>query len=146
MEEDTSMDIRQIMEVLPHRPPFLLVDKITSRDGLNWGRGRKNLTGNEYFFQNSSELPRPILLEIMAQAGAACVLNCPEYAGKLILFASIEGCTFGRAAVPGDVLDIYVEMRSLRRGMGKMQARCSVGDEVLADGILMFAIADRDKA
>lgn len=143
-----AMNIQQIMEVLPHRPPFLLVDKIVYSDNLNSARGVKNLTAGEFFFQGHypghPELPRTILLEIMAQMGAACVLNEEKNKGKYILFASIDKCTFGRAAVPGDVLDLSVEMVSMRRGMGKMKAKCHVNDEQIAEAVLMFALSDQD--
>ena len=143
-----AMNIQQIMEVLPHRPPFLLVDKIVYSDNLNSARGVKNLTAGEFFFQGHypghPELPRTILLEIMAQMGAACVLNEEENKGKYILFASIDKCTFGRAAVPGDVLDLSVEMVSMRRGMGKMKAKCHVNDEQIAEAVLMFALSEEE--
>ena len=79
----------------------------------------------------------------LAQAGAACVLSAPEYRDKLLLFASIEECDFGRPPVPGELLELRVETRGLRRGMGKMRAQCWVGSELLADGLLMFALADK---
>ena len=148
MDEATGMDLRRIMQVLPHRSPFLLVDKVLWRDGLQSARGIKNLTGNEFFFDNhfgeAPELPKPILVEIMAQMGAAVMLDTPENLGKLILFASIDDVTFGKAPVPGDILDLRVELRSLRRGMGKMLAECYVDGEVRASGVLMFALADRE--
>ena len=103
----------------------------------------------EFFFQNhfgdSPELPKPILIEIMAQLGAVCVLNQPEYKGKLILFASIDDCTFGKAPVPGDVLDLRVENRGMRRGMGRMLASCYVDNELRAQGMLMFAITEKEQ-
>lgn len=144
--EDTGMNLQQIMEVLPHRHPFLLVDRILSRDGLRFTRGIKNLTVNEEFFQGHfpgrPEMPRTLLVECMAQAGAAAVLAAPENRGKYVLFASIDKCRFGRAAVPGDVLDIEVETISMKREMGKMRATCRVGEEEIAAGDLMFALVD----
>ena len=70
---------------------------------------------------------------MIAQAGAAGVLSAPEYQGKYILFASIDKCRFGRAAVPGDVLEIKTELISMKRGMGKIKASCCVGEEELAE-------------
>ncbi len=143
-----AMNIEQIMKVLPHRPPFLLVDKVVFYDKLKSARGIKNLTGGEFFFDGHypgrPELPRTILLEIMAQMGAACILSEEENKGKYILFASIDKCTFGRAAVPGDVLDLSVEMVSMRRGMGKMKAMCHVDGEQIAEALLMFALSDQE--
>lgn len=145
--EGTGMDLEEIKEVLPHRDPFLLVDKVVARDGLRAGWGEKKLSGEEFYFQNHFEgrpqVPKSVLVEIMAQAGAACVLSAPEYRDKLLLFASIEECDFGRPPVPGELLELRVETRGLRRGMGKMRAQCWVGSELLADGLLMFALADK---
>ncbi len=140
------MDLQQIMEVLPHRHPFLLVDRILSRDDLRSTRGIKNLTANEEFFQGHfpgrPEMPRTLLIECMAQVGAAAVLAVEENRGKSVLFASIDRCRFGRAAIPGDTLDIRVETLSMRREMGKMRAVCRVGEEEIATGDLMFALVD----
>jgi len=144
--EKTGMNLQQIMEVLPHRYPFLLVDRILSRDDLRSTRGIKNLTANEEFFQGHfpgrPEMPRTLLIECMAQVGAAAVLAAEENRGKYVLFASIDACRFGRAAVPGDTLDIRVETLSMRREMGKMRAVCRVGEEEIATGDLMFALVD----
>jgi len=144
--QDGAMNLQQIMEVLPHRHPFLLVDRILCRDGLRSARGVKNLTANEEFFQGHfpgrPEMPRTLLVECMAQAGAAAVLAAEENRGKNALFASIDRCRFGRAAVPGDVLEIDVETLSMKRDMGKMRAVCRVGQEEIARGELMFALVD----
>ena len=144
--EETGMNLQQIMEVLPHRYPFLLVDRILLRDGLRSTRGIKNLTANEEFFQGHfpgrPEMPRTLLIECMAQVGAAAVLAAEENRGKYVLFASVDGCRFGRAAVPGDTLDIRVETLSMKREMGKMRAVCRVGEEEIATGDLMFALVD----
>ncbi|MGM9991788.1 MAG: 3-hydroxyacyl-[acyl-carrier-protein] dehydratase FabZ [Candidatus Bruticola sp.] len=147
-DNGAGMNLEQIKDVLPHRDPFLLVDEVSYYDGLNAACGLKKLTGQEYFFNNCSdskpELPKPILIEIMAQLGASCVLNHPNYKGKLILFATVEECAFGKAPVVGDNLEIRVETRGMRRGVGRMRAQCLVEGELRADGLLMFAIADRD--
>jgi len=144
--QDGAMNLQQIMEVLPHRHPFLLVDRILCRDGLRSARGLKNLTANEDFFEGHfpgrPEMPRTLLVECMAQAGAAAVLAAEENRGKNALFASIDRCRFGRAAVPGDVLEIDVETLNMKRDMGKMRAICRVGQEEIASGELMFALVD----
>lgn len=143
---DGAMDLQQIMEVLPHRHPFLLIDRILCREGVRSARGIKNLTVNEEFFQGhfpgNPEMPRTLLVECMAQAGAAAVLAAEQNRGKNALFASIDRCRFGRAAVPGDVLEIDVETLSMKRDMGKMRAVCRVGQEEIASGELMFALVD----
>ena len=143
---ESEMDMRRILEVLPHRYPFLLLDRIVAREGTRFARGVKNLTANEEFFAghfpDQPEMPRTLLLECMAQTGAAAVLAEPENQGRYVLFASIDRCRFGRAAVPGDVLEIEVEMVSLKREMGKMRAVCRVAGEEIATGDLMFALVD----
>ncbi|MBQ7567172.1 3-hydroxyacyl-ACP dehydratase FabZ [bacterium] len=140
------MDIVQIMEYLPHRPPFLLVDKLLSSSGVSCAKGVKYLSAGDFFFDGhfpgKPQMPKSLLLEVIAQAGAAGVLSAPEYKGKYILFASIDKCHFGRAPVPGDILEVSTELVSMKRGMGKIKASCSVGEEKLAEGLFTFALSD----
>lgn len=147
---ETELDLSRLMEVLPHRYPFLLIDRVDQREGTNRARGIKHLTANEEFFQGhfpgAPEMPHTLLLECMAQTGAAAVLAAPENQGKHVLFASIDKCRLGRPARPGDTLEIMVEMLSLKREMGKMRATCWVGGEEIGSGDLMFALADAPAA
>lgn len=146
IHEETSLDLQRIMEVLPHRYPFLLVDRVENRVGTERARGIKLLTANEEFFQGHfpgrPEMPPTLLLECMAQVGAAAVLASPHLKGKYILFASADRCRFGRPLVPGDRLEIDVEMLSFKGQMGKMRALCRVDGEEVGSGDLMFALAD----
>lgn len=145
-DNNGAMDTVQIMHYLPHRPPFLLIDKLTSSSGIDWAEGVKYLSAGDFFFDGHfpgrPQMPKSLLLEVIAQAGAAGVLSAPEYQGKYILFASIDKCRFGRAAVPGDVLEIRTELISMKRGMGKIKASCCVGEEELAEGLFTFALSD----
>lgn len=140
------MDTVQIMRYLPHRPPFLLIDKIIGSSGIDWAKGVKYLSAGDFFFDGhfpgKPQMPKSLLLEVIAQAGAAGVLSAPEYQGKYILFASIDKCRFGRAPVPGDVLEIRTDLISMKRGMGKIKASCRVGEELLAEGLFTFALSD----
>ena len=117
-DNNGAMDTVQIMHYLPHRPPFLLIDKLTSSSGIDWAEGVKYLSAGDFFFDGHfpgrPQMPKSLLLEVIAQAGAAGVLSAPEYQGKYILFASIDKCRFGRAAVPGDVLEIRTELISMK--------------------------------
>lgn len=144
---ETELDLHRIMEVLPHRYPFLLIDRVVQRQGTQRARGIKHLTANEEFFQGHfpgrPEMPHTLLLECMAQTGAAAVLAAEEFRGKYILFASVDKCRLGRPARPGETLEIDVEMLNLKREMGKMRAVCYVGDEEIGSGELMFALMDR---
>lgn len=146
-EKCAVMEKEDILKVLPHRSPFMFVDRITEQNGIETGHGEKLLTGDEYFYQDfgrGPELPKPIIMEIMAQAGAACILSTPENKGKIMLFAAMDNCTFGKAPVPGERLDLQMEMKSMRRGMGKVHTSCLVNGEVRADGVLMFALAENE--
>ena len=133
-----------IQGIIPHRYPFLLVDKITD---IEYGRkavGIKNVTANEPFFlghfPGNPIMPGVLILEAMAQVGAVAILGMEEHKGKLAVFTGIDGLRFRRQVVPGDTLRMEVEMLYFKRGIGKAKAEAYVGDEMAASGELMFAI------
>ena len=101
-----SFDIMQIMEMLPHRYPFLLVDKITECVPGEYSKGYKNLTMNEEFFQghfpNNPIMPGVLQLEAMAQCAAPILLTLPQFEGKLALYAGVENARFKNIVRPGD--------------------------------------------
>ncbi|HWI55196.1 MAG TPA: 3-hydroxyacyl-ACP dehydratase FabZ [Desulfobacteria bacterium] len=139
------LDINEIQKILPHRYPFLLVDRITD---LNENKitGLKNVTANESFFQGHFPgfpvMPGVLILEAMAQVGAVWILSKPEYEGKIALFAGIDKVRFRRQVFPGDQLRIEVEVVKLRGRIGKATAKALVEDAVAAEAELMFAIAE----
>lgn len=143
------LDINKIMEIIPHRYPFLLVDKIIEIEPGKKAVGIKNVTINEPFFQGHFPghpvMPGVLIIEAMAQVGAVSALSLPDFAGKLALFAGIDKARFRRQVVPGDMLRIEVEMTRLRSSIGKAKGVAMVGGEVAAEAELMFAIADRDE-
>jgi len=133
-----------IQEILPHRYPFLLVDKITEIEYGKKAVGIKNVTINEPFFQGhfpgNPIMPGVLIVEAMAQVGAVAILGTEEHKGKLAVFAGIDNLRFRRQVVPGDTLRMEVTMLYLKRGIGKAKAQAYVEDELAASGELMFAI------
>ncbi|HET7036898.1 MAG TPA: 3-hydroxyacyl-ACP dehydratase FabZ [Thermomicrobiaceae bacterium] len=140
------LDARQIQAIIPHRYPFLLVDRILE---VEWGQravGIKNVTIDEPFFQGHFPgmpvMPGVLIVEALAQVGAVALLGQDEHQGKLAYFAGIDGVRFKRQVVPGDTLRLEVELGKLRRGVGVGNAVATVEGELAARGELMFALVD----
>lgn len=135
-----------IQNIIPHRYPFLLVDKITEIEYGKKAIGIKNVTVNEPFFQGhfpgNPIMPGVLIVEAMAQVGAVSILGMEENKGKLAVFTGIDGMRFRRQVVPGDTLRMEVEMLAFKRGIGKAKAEAYVGDNLAASGELMFAIIE----
>lgn len=140
------MEIGQIMDILPHRYPFLLVDRITDIVPGHSACGIKNVTINEPFFQGHFPsypvMPGVLIVEALAQVGAVAMLSMPENKGKIGLFAGIDRLRFRRQVKPGDQLRLEVEIIYQKGPIGKGKARAMVGEEIAAEGELMFAITD----
>jgi len=140
------LDIEQIKEILPHRYPFLLIDRILEMDEGKRVVALKNVTGNEPFFQGHFPdypvMPGVLIMEAMAQAGAVAMLSMPQYQGKLAFFTGIDKAKFRKQVVSGDQLRIEVEITALRGVFGKGQARALVGDELAAEAEIKFAIQE----
>ncbi len=138
------LDIKQIQEILPHRYPFLLVDRIISLEEGKKAVGIKNVRVNEPYFQGHFPgfpvMPGVLILEAMAQVGAVIVLKMPRFTGKIALFAGIDKVRFRRQVFPGDQLRIEVEVLKLRSAVGKSYAAAYVGEDLAAEAELMFAI------
>ncbi len=141
------MDIGDILRTLPHRFPFLLVDRIIELEEGHRAVGIKNVTVNEPFFQGHFPglpiMPGVLILEAMAQVGAVIALKMPENEGKLVYFAGIDGVRFRKPVVPGDQLRIEVEALKMKGTIGKLKCAAKVDGEVVAEGEILFSLNDR---
>lgn len=139
------LDSKQIQEIIPHRYPFLLVDRIVELDAPNRAVGIKNVTINEPFFQGHFPdypvMPGVLIIEALAQVGAIIVLGMEENKGKIAFFAGIDGARFRGQVKPGDVLTLEMEMLRVKGSIGKGKGTARVGDKVVAEAELMFAIS-----
>jgi len=139
--------IVEIMKLLPHRYPFLLVDRITELEPGKRIVGLKNVTINEQFFQGHFPgmpvMPGVLIIESMAQVGGVLVYReMPEKNNKLIYFTGIENARFRRPVVPGDQLRIEIEVLNRRSNFGKLRGRATVEGKLAAEAVVTFAIVD----
>ncbi|MBD8069455.1 3-hydroxyacyl-ACP dehydratase FabZ [Bacillus sp. PS06] len=141
------LDINQIKEIIPHRYPFLLVDRILELEEGKRAVGIKNVTANEEFFNGHFPefpvMPGVLIVEALAQVGAVAMLIKDENRGRLAFFAGIDNCRFKRQVVPGDQLRLEVEMTRVRGAMGKGKATATVDGELVCEMELMFALGDK---
>jgi len=137
-------DATNILQILPHRYPFLLVDRIIEIEEGKKAKGIKNVTMNEPFFQGhfpgNPVMPGVLIVEAMAQVGAVALLSKEEFKGKTPFFAGIDKVRFKKVVRPGDVLLIETELISLKGSIGKAKATAYVEGEVVCEGELLFVI------
>jgi 3-hydroxyacyl-[acyl-carrier-protein] dehydratase len=137
----------EIQAIIPHRYPFLLVDRILEIVAGERAIGLKNVTVNEPYFQGhfpgEPVMPGVLIVEAMAQVGAVALLSRSEFKGKLALFRGIDKCRFRGMVRPGDTLIIEVALTGLKGVVGRGKGQARVDDKLVASGELIFALADR---
>ena len=142
---DGSMDAVQVMQILPHRFPFLMIDRVVKVDGNNI-IALKNVTVNEPFFQGHFPghpiMPGVLQLEAIAQVAGILMLRQAEKVGQLAYFMSAEDVKWRKPVVPGDVLVIEVELTKSRGKIGKAKGVCKVDDEIVSEAEVTFMLRD----
>jgi len=138
------LDINEIKEIIPHRYPFLLVDKILEVEEGKRAVGIKNVTANEYFFTGHFPdypvMPGVLIVEALAQVGAVAILSKEENKGKIAFFAGIDKVRFKRQVRPGDQLRLETEIIKAKGPIGVGRAKATVNGELTVQGELTFAI------
>ena len=139
------LTVEQICEIIPHRYPFLLIDRLEQIIDDKIVLGYKNVTVNEGFFQGHFPgrpiMPGVLILEAMAQMGAVYVLAKPEFQGRVVYFMSIDYAKFRRPVVPGDRLDLKLTVLKIKNTAGRMHGVATVKDQLVAEAELSFAFA-----
>lgn len=134
----------EIQEILPHRYPFLLVDRITDGEEGVWAKGIKCVSVNEAHFQGhfpvKAVMPGVLIIEALAQVGAVALLSKEENKGKLALFGGIKNARFRGMVTPGDVLELECRLVKMRGPVGIGEAKATVDGKTVCEAELMFAV------
>ncbi len=143
-----ALSTTEIMGFIPHRYPFLLVDRVTEHAKGKYIKGYKNVTMNEPFFQghfpNLPIMPGVLQLEAMAQLGGVLIANTEQGAGKLAVFAGIDNVRFRRMVTPGDRLEMECVLTKFRAPIGKSSCKAYVNGELVVEAEMMFSLVDRE--
>lgn len=137
----------QIKDIIPHRYPFLLIDKVLEIDEGKRAVGIKNVSANEPFFNGHFPdypvMPGVLIVEALAQVGAVAMLKKEENKGRLAFFTGIDNCRFKKQVKPGDQLRLEVEMTRVRGAIGKGKGIATVNDEIVCETEIMFALGKK---
>lgn len=142
-----ELNSNQIQEILPHRFPFLMIDKITDFEAGKWAKGIKCVTANEPqftgHFPGYHVMPGVLIIEALAQVGAVAVLSLPENKGKIGFLGGIKNARFRQQVRPGDVLELECELIKMRGPVGIGSAKATVNGKTAVTAELTFAIGDK---
>ncbi len=148
-QELPPLSVTEIMQYIPHRYPFLLLDAVTHHIRGQQIKGYKNVTMNEPFFQghfpNRPIMPGVLQVEAMAQLGGVLISNMPEGENKLAVFAGLDNVRFRRMVLPGDRLDMECELVKFRAPIGKSKCRALVNGEVAVEADMIFSLVDNNE-
>ena len=145
-EQITQVDVQRIMEMIPHRHPFLMIDKVVDMVANERATGIKSVSINESFFQGHFParpvMPGVLIIEAMAQTAAVLVVHTlgPESEGKLVYFMSVDNARFRRPVFPGDRLDVHVTKQRHRGNVWKFEGKAKVGDNLMAEAVFAAMI------
>ena len=147
-QQVTQVDIQRIMEMIPHRHPFLMIDKVVDMVANERATGIKNVSINEGYFQGHFParpvMPGVLIIEAMAQTAAVLVVHTlgPEAEGKLVYFMSVDNARFRRPVFPGDCLYVHVTKQRNRGNVWKFEGRAEVGGQLMAEAVFAAMILD----
>ena len=145
-DQVTQVDVQRIMEMIPHRHPFLMIDKVVDMVANARATGIKNVSINENYFQGHFParpvMPGVLIIEAMAQTAAVLVVHTlgPESEGKLVYFMSVDNARFRRPVFPGDRLDVHVTKQRHRGNVWRFEGRAKVGDNLMAEAVFAAMI------
>lgn len=139
-----TLNSQDIVKIIPHRYPFLMIDRVEIIEENKKGVGIKCVSANELYFHGHFPekpiMPGVLILEAMAQTSAAMMMGLPEMKGKFAYFAGINRAKFRRQVTPGEVLNIFVDILKMKSKIGKVKGEAYVGDELACEAELVFAI------
>ena len=140
------LNSNQIQEIIPHRYPFLLIDRVEELEPGISAKAIKNVSVNEHIFTGhfpqEHVMPGVLIVEALAQTGAVTILSMDENKGKIAYFAGIDKCKFKRKVIPGDTLELHAQVINQKGNIGIAEAKAYVGNELACEAILKFAISN----
>jgi 3-hydroxyacyl-[acyl-carrier-protein] dehydratase len=143
-----NLDVVEIKKLIPHRYPFLLVDRVISAVPGQSAKGYKNLTANEQFFEGHFPfkpiMPGVLQIEALAQLASIALLLKEEFKGTLGVFSGIDGVKFRNMVVPGDRLDLEIELLKMRGPLGRVKGIARVGDKIACEAEISFVLIKKE--